>query len=164
MKLTKLLRFIFLMTILMIGFTATDAQTKQCTTWKITVSQSGGFAGIMKSYTLDKEGNLNRINKDQRNFEKIDEARMAEIDKLVEELNLPRTKLKTVKGSRIYDGIYNSFVISLDGKDYKVAGNSFDDAQFTALSKKQTETLAKLKAKIDELGGFQPDATTNQMN
>jgi hypothetical protein len=145
-----------------IGFSAANAQTTKFKTWKITVSESGGFAGINKNYTLDSEGNLNRTNKDQRNFEKINEAKIAEIGRLVKELKLPGTKLKTVKGKRIYDGIYTGFVITLDGRDFRVDGTSFDDAKYLALSKKQSATLEKLKAKLDELNGFLPEMTTNK--
>jgi hypothetical protein len=147
-----------------IGLLSVEAQTSQKKTWKITVSQSGGYAGIMKSYTFDNDGNLNRTNKDQRNFEKIDEAKTNEIGKLVKELGLPLTKLKIFKGKRIYDGIYSGIVINLDGKDYAVEGSSFDDAKYLALSKKQKTTLEKLKLKLNEIQGFLPDAMTNKMN
>jgi hypothetical protein len=164
MKRTKISGFLLILTIMAIGLLSVEAQTSQKKTWKITVSQSGGYAGIMKSYTFDNDGNLNRTNKDQRNFEKIDEAKTNEIGKLVKELGLPLTKLKIFKGKRIYDGIYSGIVINLDGKDYAVEGTSFDDAKYLALSKKQKTTLEKLKLKLNEIQGFLPDAMTNKMN
>jgi hypothetical protein len=162
MKRTNILGFIFAITIIALGVSAVAAQTSKIKTWKITVAQSGGFAGISKSYTLDSEGNLNRENKDQRNFEKIDASKVREIGKLVTELKLPATRLKTFKGSRIYDGIYASLTINLNGKDYRVEGTSFDDAKFLALTKKQKATLEILKQKLEDLGGFPPDAATNK--
>jgi hypothetical protein len=164
MKRTKISGFLLILTIMAIGLLSVEAQTSQKKTWKITVSQSGGYAGIMKSYTFDNDGNLNRTNKDQRNFEKIDEAKTNEIGKLVKELGLPLTKLKIFKGKRIYDGIYSGIVINLDGKDYAVEGTSFDDAKYLALSKKQKTTLEKLKLKLNEIQGFLPDAMTNKMD
>ena len=164
MKRMKISGFLMILTIMTVGLLTVEAQTSQPKTWKITVSQSGGYAGIMKSYTFDNDGNLNRVNKSQQNFEKIDAAKTAEIGRLVKELSLPRTKLKTVKGLRIYDGIYAGIVINLDGKDYAVEGTSFDDAKYLALSKKQKTTLEKLKIKLTEIQGNLPDATTNKIN
>jgi len=146
----------------MILLTNVSAQNANSKCWKITVSQSGGYAGINKIYTLDEKGNLMRKNKSQENFEKIGEEKTAEIGKLVRELKLPGTKLKTFKGSRIYDGIYTSFVINFDGKEYRIEGTSFDDAQFLNLSKKQKATLEKLKAMLAGLNGFLPESTNNQ--
>jgi hypothetical protein len=162
MKRMKITGFLLILTIMTTGLLTVKAQSSQPKAWKITVLQSGGYAGIMKSYTFDHDGNLNRVNKSQQNFEKIDEAKTGEIGKLVKELNLPRTKLKTVKGLRINDGIYSSIVINLDGKDYAVEGTSFDDAKYLALSKKQKITLEKLKIKLNEIQGNLPDATTNK--
>jgi hypothetical protein len=142
---------------------AVQAQTGQFKTWKISVSESGGYAGLKKNYTLDNDGNLNRAFKDERNFEKVDDAKIAEIGRLVKELKLPGTKLKTVKGLRIYDGIYRGLVITLDGKDYNVEGTSFDDAKYLALSKNQQATLEKLKEKLLELNSY-PDSMNNKMN
>jgi hypothetical protein len=162
MKGTKLFGFLFILTLTVFGFSAVRAQTAKLKTWKIIQSQSGGFAGIQKSFTLDSEGNLTRKTKTGENFEKIEAAKTAEIARLVAELKLPGTKQKTVQGRRIYDGIYTGFVVTLDGKEYQVEGTSFGDAKYLALSKKQKATLEKLKAKLDELGGFLPDSTTNE--
>ncbi len=164
MKRTNILGFIFIITIMAFGFSAVEAQTSKIKTWKITVSQSGGLAGIRKTFTLDNDGNLNRVNKDQQSFEKIEESRIGELGKLIKELNLPRTKLKTVKGIRIYDGIYSGLTINLNGKDYNVEGSSFDDAKFSALNAKQKVTLEKLKKQLAEFNIFLPDGTTNKMN
>jgi hypothetical protein len=160
MKRTKILGFIFILTIMAISFSTVEAQTTKFKTWKITVSQSGGYTGIMKSYALDNEGKLVRINKNQQIIEIIDPAKTEEIGKLIKELSLPRTKSKTVKGQRIYDGIYSSLVINLEGKDYKVEGNSFDDAKFLALTKKQKGKLEELKAKFNEINDDLPDTVT----
>ena len=157
MKRTKILGFLFIFTFLTMGFSAAAAQTAKFKTWKITSAKSGGFAGISLSSTLDSRGNLTRVNKTQEAVEKIDESKVSEISRLIKELNLPRTKLKTVKGRRIYDGIYTGLVITLDGKDYKIEGTTFDDAKYLALTKKQTATLEKLKAKFREIGGVLPE-------
>jgi hypothetical protein len=160
MKRTIITGFLFIFTLM--AFSAANAQTSKFKTWKITFARSGGLAGISTGYTLDNEGNLNRTNKRQQNYAKIEEARITEIAKLINELKLPGTRLKTVKGLRIYDGIYSSFIITLDGKDYRVEGTSFDDAKYLALSKKQAATLEKLKQKLDELGVVLPEAMTNK--
>jgi hypothetical protein len=157
MKRTKILGFIFIITFLTLSFSAVAGQTAKFKTWKITSSKSGGFAGISLSSTLDSEGNLSRVNKSREAVEKIEESKIKEIEKLVKELDLPRAKLKTVKGKRIYDGIYTGFVITLNGKDYKIEGTNFDDAKYLALTKKQTATLEKLKAKFREIGGVLPE-------
>jgi hypothetical protein len=159
MKRTKILGFLLIL--IALGFSAAAAQNAKFKTWKITASEGGGFAGINKSWVLDSDGNLNRDNNGQENFEKIGESKVAEIEKLIKELKLPGTKQKTVKGKRIYDGIYKGLVITLDGKDYKVEGTSFDDAKYLALSKKQQSTLEKLKAKLLEIQGFLPDSMNN---
>ena len=164
MKRPKFLGLILFFTLLAFGFSVAKAQNMRLKTWKITVSQSGGFAGIMKSYTLDNEGNLKRVNKNQQNSEKIEDVKIQEIGKLVKELKLPGTKLKKVGGDRVYDGIYSSLVINLDGTDYNVEGNSFNDAKFLALNEKQKATLEKLKTKLNELNGFLLDSTTNINN
>jgi hypothetical protein len=161
MKRLKRIGLIFVLAFMTFSFTAVEAQTARFKTWKITVSQSGGFAGIRKSYTLDQKGNLNRVDKTQQNFELIDREKVLEIGKLIKELNLPRTKLKTVKGDKIYDGIYAGLIITLDGKNYHVEGNSFDDAEYLALSAEQRATLEKLKAKLNELNGFLPASMNN---
>jgi len=154
MKRTKILSFLFIFTFLTVGFSAVAAQTAKFKTWKITSAKSGGFAGINLSSTLDSEGNLSRVNKSEEAVEKIEESKVKEIAELIKKLNLPRTKLKTVKGKRIYDGIYTNFVITLDGKDYKIEGTTFDDAKYLALTKKQTQILEKLKEKFRETGGI----------
>ena len=159
MKRLKITGLIIILTIF--GMTAASAQSVKFKTWKITVSQSGGFAGINKSYTLDHEGNLNRVSKATSNFQKIDAAQVAEIGRLIRELKLPGTKLKTFKGKRIYDGIYTGLVIALDGREFKVEGTSFDDAQYLALSNRQKAVLEKLKAKLDALPGFLPESMNN---
>ncbi len=164
MKRTKLFGILFIFTILTIGVSTVEAQIARIKTWKITVSQSGGFAGINKSYTLDQRGNLNRKNKKRITFEKIENFKIREIGSLIKELRLPGTGLKTVKGDRIYDGIYSGFVINIDGRDFSVGGNSFYDAKYLALSRKQKATLAELKAKLDELNGFLDDSTINKDN
>lgn len=161
MKRITFLGILFIFMVTAFGFSGAYAQKAKFKTWKITASQSGGFAGIQKSYTLDSEGNLNRNNKGQENFEKIDDAKIKEIGKLVAELKLPATKQKTVKGKRIYDGIYTGLVITLDGKDYNVEGTAFNDTKYLALSAKQKATLEKLKAKLGEIGGFLPDSMNN---
>lgn len=162
MKRTKIFGFLAIFTLLTFGLSAVRAQTARFKTWKITSSQSGGFAGIRKSYMLDHQGNLTRVDKDRQNFEKIDKEKVLEIERLIKKLNLPRTKLKTVKGDKIYDGIYSSLIITLDGKNYNVEGNSFDDAKYLALSEEQHATLEKLKVKLDELNGFLPDSINNE--
>lgn len=162
MKRTKFLSLIFIITLLTVGFSAVQAQKYK--TWKITVSQSGGYAGIMKSYTLDNEGNLNRINKDQQNYEKIEDSRVRRIERLIRELKLPGTKLKKVGGLRIYDGVYSGFVITIDSKDYNIQGTSFNDAMYVALSDKQKETLKRLNQELAELNGFLSESTTNINN
>jgi hypothetical protein len=159
MKRLKILGFLLIVAAL--GFTAVNAQNGKFKTWKIKSSQSGGFAGINKSFTLDSDGNLNRVNKGQENFSKIDESKVAEIGKLIKELKLPGTKQKIFKGKRIYDGIYTGLVITLDGKDYSVEGTSFNDAKYLALSAKQKATLERLKTKLNEIDGFLPDSMTN---
>jgi hypothetical protein len=155
MKLTKILGFLLIF--IALGTSAANAQNAKFKTWKITTSQSGGFAGINKTTSLDSDGNLYRVNKNQEEFTKIDDAKLAEIEKLIKELKLPGTKQKTVKGRRIYDGIYNGFVITLDGKEYKLEGTSFDDAKYLALSRKQEATLEKLKAKLRAIKGYLPE-------
>jgi hypothetical protein len=154
MKRTRILGFLFIFALTAFGFSAIQAQALKFRTWKITQSQSGGFAGIQKTFALDSEGNLTRTTKGRENSEQIDSAKVAEIGRLVARLKLPGTKLKTVGGKGIYDGIYTGFVINLDGKDYKVEGTSFDNAKYLALSAKQKATLEKLKAKLNELGGL----------
>jgi hypothetical protein len=144
-----------------LSFSAVEAQPAKVKTWSISESQGGGFAGNSKSYTLDSTGDLRRMTRTGENFEKIDEKKIAEIGRLVAALKLPGTKLKTVKGVRIYDGIFTSFVINLDGKAYKIEGTSFDDAKYIDLSAKQKATLEKLKEKLGELKVFLPDAMTN---
>jgi len=155
MKRTKILGFLLIF--IALGISVANAQDGKFKTWKITTSQSGGFAGINKTTSLDSDGNLYRVNKNQEDFTKIDESKLAEIGKLIKELKLPGTKQKTVKGRRIYDGIYNGFVITLDGKEYKVEGTSFDDAKYLALSRNQQATLEKLKAKLREIKGYLPE-------
>ena len=159
MKRLKITGLLLIFTV--IASFAANAQNAKFKNWVITSSQSGGFAGINKSFTLDSEGSLNRKNRGVENFRKIDQAKINEIEKLIRELKLPGTKSKTFKGKKIYDGIYTSLIITLDGKEYKVEGNSFEDAKFLALSGKQKLTLEKLKAKLAELDGFLPDSMNN---
>jgi len=154
---TKIFGFLIIFTALIFVFTV-SAQTAKVGSWKITVSESGGFAGIHNSGALDSAGNLTRATKNGESSEKIDEEKITAIGRLINELKLPGTKLKTVKGLRIYDGIYKSFVITLDGKDYHLEGTSFDDAKYLVLSEKQRKVFEKLKSKLDEIGGFPPDS------
>lgn len=133
-----------------------SAQKAKFDTWKITASQTGGFAGINKIRELDSRGNLKQTDKRKETLRKINRRKIAEIDRLVKELDLRGTRQKTVKGDRIYDGIYSQFVITLEGKEYRIEGNSFDDSKYLALSRKQQATLGKLKSKLNELQGFYP--------
>jgi hypothetical protein len=152
MKRLKLYGFLLVFT-LAACFTA-NAQNASFKTWKITSTQSGGFAGINKVNTLDGDGFLTQTSKGRGVSTEIDAAKLAEIVKLLKGLKLPATKQKTVKGRRIYDGIYTGLVITLDGKDYKIEGSSFGDEKRLALSKKQKAALEKLKAKLKEFDGF----------
>ena len=157
--------FIFILLIFVIsGAIRAEAQTEAKENWQITVSQTGGFAGINKSYTLDSEGNLERLVKNRESREKIDDEKVREIGKLIEDLKLPGTKLKTVRGLKIYDGVYSNLTIRLNDREYRVAGTSFADAKYLALSKKQKATLEVLKQKLEELKGFLPDSMNNTRN
>lgn len=152
-------KFLGLLLILTTIFSATaSAQKAKIKTWTITVAQSGGYAGFSNSYTLDNKGNLTRKNKSLENYEKIDDVKTKEIGKLIRDLKLPGTKLKTVKGLRIYDAVYNSFVININGKVYSIEGASFFDAKYVALSAGQKATLEKLKTILKELKGYKSDS------
>ena len=152
MKRLKLLGFLLVFTVA--ATVAANAQNAKFKKWTITSTQTGGFAGLNNRNSLDSDGNLTRIVKRKETSSRIDQAKIAEIGRLVKELKLPGTKQKTVKGKRIYDGIYTGLVITLDGREYKIEGTSFDDAKYLALSKNQTKKLEKLKAILKELDGF----------
>ena len=144
----------FLLVFTAIGSFAVSAQTFN--NWKITMRQTGGFAGINKVVELDSRGILNRIDKNRQTSKKINRWKIAEIERLLEELRLPGTRQKNVKGEKIYDGIYRETVISLDGKNYRLEGSSFDDSKILALSKRQQRTLEKLKEKLEEFTDSSP--------
>jgi len=161
MKRTKILGFLLIF--IAFGLTVAEAQTAKFKSWKITSSTSGGFAGIRKACVLDHLGNLNCDNRDEHNYNKIEDEKIAELGKLIRALKLPGTRLKTVKGARIYDGIYTSFVIALDGREYTVEGSSFDDAKYLRLSKKQREIFDRLKALFKEISE-PPTSINNSVN
>jgi hypothetical protein len=120
-------------------------------TWKITSSRSGGIAGMIQGYKLDSGGHYNELSKAKKAIRKIEPATLREISKLILELNLPGAKMKTVKGLGIYDGIYESFTITLGSKDYKLEGSSFYSEKQVALTAKQQKTYKKLQ---ELLGGI----------
>lgn len=127
-------------------------QSKDFRSWKITMSRSGGYAGMLKSYTLDSKGNLTHRDRAKETVEKISKDDVEEIGKMIQRLKLPNTKLKTVKGKRIYDGVYSNFIITLNGKNYNIEGNSFYDAKYLALTERQKEVLGRLYEKLKEVG------------
>ncbi len=154
MKRTKLLSLLVILGFFVVGAAFTVKAQKlsnKFKTWEISEGQSGGIAGMIKSYSLDSKGNLIERDGSIETTKKIDETSLQEIVKLLEELKLPRTRTRIVKGDRIYDGVYGDFTIRLDGKVYKVEGNSFYKEKQVVLSASQKKTLDKLKSKLAEI-------------
>jgi hypothetical protein len=120
-------------------------------TWKISDGQSGGIAGRIENYSISSDGNSIEQANMKTTTQKIDETDLQEIVGLLEELKLPGTKTKLVKGSRIYDGVYGGLTITLDGKDYKIEGNSFYDEKQIVLTAAQKKTLDQLKRKLAQI-------------
>ena len=129
-----------------------DKRSINFKSWEITESRTGGFAGIMKSYALDSEGTLSHRDRTTETTTRVSETDISEIRKMLRQLSLPGTNLKTVRGKRIADGFYYSLTITLDKKEYKVEGSSFGPSAYLALTPKQQATLDKLKGKLQEIG------------
>ena len=155
MKRTKYLISGLAFLLILFGFMETPAQKIRKNSFKnfdITIATTGGFAGTADILVLDQQGVLSKRSKTQDANEKLSSGELNEIRELVSKLKLPSASMKTVKGLHIYDGIYKSFVITLDGKKYLIEGTDFDDQQYVALTAGQREIVAKIKAKLEESG------------
>lgn len=133
----------------------TKSQTDKTPTfkaWRISYSQGGGLKGFSKAYSIDSESNLKVKNNKDETIKEVEKSDLSIIKNLLQQLKLPTTKTKVVKGKQIYDGIYSTFTITLDGKDFRVEGSSFYDAKYLYLTKTQQDTLKQLKEKLSEIG------------
>ena len=136
------------------GVTLAEAQKSsvKIKTWAINYSRFISLREGGRSFSIDGQGNLETRSKNSKTNETVAEGDLQEIVKLLAELNLPRTKTKTVKGKKIYDYPYWSFTIELNGKSYLIEGLSFDDAKFGVLTAKQKQIFAKLNEKLEKIG------------
>jgi hypothetical protein len=135
---------------------AQKLSNKKIETWKITSFQSGGIRGFIESSSFDSDGNFERQHGTEKTNEKFDESFVEEINVLIRELDLPRSKMKTVRGKGIYDGIYSGFTITLNGKVYRIEGSSFYDEKYLAPTTKQKETLKKLSELLVKIRTMPP--------
>lgn len=154
----------FLVSIVAFGFLmlgcnlAADAQRrsgKEFRTWAI---HSSAFLSLReggKSFSLNDKGVLEKRSKNSETKETVKAADLQQIVKLLRELDLTRTKTKTVKGKGIYDWPYWGFTIEINGKSFLMEGFFFDDANLRVLTKKQTQTFVTLKEKLNEIGTIQ---------
>jgi hypothetical protein len=126
-------------------------KTSEFKAWKITSGRSGGLAGMSQGYSLDSDGNLNQWFGAKKTTRKIEPEMLEKIRQLIQELDLPEAKTEIVKGTREYDGFYSGFTITLDDKNYKLAGRSFDDAEYIKLTATQQETFKKLNVLLTEI-------------
>jgi hypothetical protein len=155
MKQNRLLSLVVALGFLVFGFSMAEAQKtsdKKIKTWAIYYSRFISLREGGRSFSLDGRGNLEKSSKKGETKETLVEADLQEIVKLLQELNLPGTKTKTVKGKKIYDYPYWSFTIELNGKSFLMEGFSFNDAKFLVLTKKQEQIFAKLNKKMEEVG------------
>ncbi len=121
-------------------------------TWEITSSAFVSLREGGKSFLLDSKGNLVKRRKDSETKETVKEEGLQEIVRLLQDLDLPRTVTKSVKGKRIHDYPYWNFTIVLDGKSFLMEGFSFGDTKVTVLTEKRKQNFAKLKEKLSEVG------------
>ena len=129
--------------------TSTVKSAKDFETWSI---HSSAFISLReggKSFSLNSKGDLQRRSKNIETRGTVEAADLQEITNLIQNLNLPRTRTRTVKGKKIYDYPYWSFTILLDGKSFPVEGFSFADAKFLVLTATQRKTLDQLKLKLE---------------
>lgn len=131
------------------------AGTAQTGDWSISFSETGGFAGLNRGYTIDSGGNFTRFETQGGKLKnkkiKISAGELRKLGRLVRELKLAGTATRTVPGLHIYDGVYTSLVIGDRGVDYRVEATAFDDAEISALNEKQKAALRRLKQYIEEL-------------
>lgn len=150
----RILSLMMVFGFLVFGATLAEAQKSsvKIKTWAINYSRFISLREGGRSFSLESQGNLEKRTKNSKTNETVAEADLQEIVKLLAELNLPRTKTKTVKGKKIYDYPYWSFTIEIDGKSYLMEGLSFDDAKFVVLTAKQKGIFAKLKENLNQVG------------
>lgn len=121
-------------------------------TWEISSSAFLSLREGGRSFLLDSNGILKKRRGNSETTEIVKAEALQEIVGLLQELDLSRTRTKTVNGKRIYDYPYWNFTIVLDGKGFLMEGFSFGDAKFTVLTEKRKQTFAKLKEKLSEVG------------
>ncbi|MEQ1763405.1 MAG: hypothetical protein ABL984_09705 [Pyrinomonadaceae bacterium] len=124
---------------------------KQIKTWTIYEGKGGGRAGRIDSYSIDSDGAFGETRGTKTTVRKIAAADLQELVKLLKDLKLPGTKTKIIKGDGVYDGIYGGLTITLDGKHYKIEGNSFYDEKQLVLMEPQKKTLDRLKRTLTEI-------------
>jgi len=130
--------------------TLTVRNTNALNTWAIHSSAILSLSEGGRTFSLDSAGNLQKRTKNIFESKKIVEpAELQQIAKLVQKLNLPRTKSRTVKGKGLYDYSYSNLTIMLNGKSFIVEGSSFDDEEFLVLTATQRKTLDQLKRKLE---------------
>lgn len=155
MKKDKILSLLIMFGFLLLGGVSTvktqKLSNKTFKTWKISAGESGGMPGMIESYSLDSDGNFIEVKNSKTTTKKIDETDLQEFVELLKELKLPASKTKLVKGSRIYDGVYGGFTITLDGKTYKIYGDSFNDQKQVVLTATQKKTFDKLQEKFGQI-------------
>ena len=120
--------------------------------WSI---HSSAFLGLReggRSFSLDSRGGLEKRSKNHETKTTVHAADLQEIAKLIQELNLPRAKTRSVRGKKIYDFPYWNFTISLNGKSFLMEGFSFYDAKFVVMTKNRRKAFSKLKDKLIQVG------------
>ncbi|MEP6704509.1 MAG: hypothetical protein ABJB34_06870 [Acidobacteriota bacterium] len=130
---------------------AQNLSNKQIKTWTIYEGKGGGRAGKIDSYSIDSDGAFVDTKDSKETTKKIAASDLQELVKLLEGLKLRGTKMKIVKGDGIYDGVYGGLTITLDGKKYKIEGNSFYDEKQLVLMERQKQTLDRLNRKLAEI-------------
>ena len=134
---------------------AQKLSNKQIKTWTIYEGKGGGRAGKIDSYSIDSDGAFAETKGSKTTTSRIPAADLQELVKLLKDLKLPGTKTKIVKGDGIYDGVYGGLTITLDGKKYKIEGNSFYAEKQLVLLEGQKQTLDRLKRKLTEIRAAQ---------
>ena len=124
---------------------------KKIPTWRISEAKSGGLRGKTDGYSIDSYGHLVDTKDSKQTTRKVTSAELAELGNILVGLRLPGTKTRMVKGDGIYDGVYGGLTITLDGKDYKIEGNSFYAERQLVLSASQKAGLEQLKQKLAKI-------------